>query len=32
MAGVKQFCSLGDAADYYFVTGVLEGTTRPATA
>jgi alkylation response protein AidB-like acyl-CoA dehydrogenase len=25
VAGVKQFCSLGDAADYYFVTGVLEG-------
>ena len=28
VAGVKQFCSLGDAADYYFVTGVVEGTTR----
>jgi len=27
VAGVKQFCSLGDAADYYFVTGVVEGTT-----
>jgi alkylation response protein AidB-like acyl-CoA dehydrogenase len=26
VAGVKQFCSLGDAADYYFVTGVVEGT------
>src|SRR5262245_15126279 len=28
VAGVKQFCSLGDAADYYLVTGVVEGTTR----
>jgi alkylation response protein AidB-like acyl-CoA dehydrogenase len=27
VSGVKQFCSLGDAADYYFVTGVVEGTT-----
>ncbi|HXH81497.1 MAG TPA: acyl-CoA dehydrogenase family protein [Candidatus Tectomicrobia bacterium] len=27
VGGVKQFCSLGDAADYYFVTGVVEGTT-----
>ncbi|MBI1848365.1 MAG: acyl-CoA/acyl-ACP dehydrogenase [Candidatus Rokubacteria bacterium] len=27
VAGIKQFCSLGDAADYYFVTGVVEGTT-----
>jgi alkylation response protein AidB-like acyl-CoA dehydrogenase len=27
VAGVKQFCSLGDAADYYFVTGVVAGTT-----
>jgi alkylation response protein AidB-like acyl-CoA dehydrogenase len=27
VAGVKQFCSLGDAADYYFVTGIVEGTT-----
>ncbi len=26
VGGVKQFCSLGDAADYYFVTGVVEGT------
>jgi len=26
VAGVKQFCSLGEAADYYFVTGILEGT------
>jgi len=26
VAGVKQFCSLGDSADYYFVTGVVEGT------
>ena len=25
VAGVKQFCSLGDAADYFFVTGILEG-------
>lgn len=25
VAGVKQFCSLGDAADWYFVTGILEG-------
>ena len=25
VAGVKHFCSLGDAADYYFVTGILEG-------
>jgi alkylation response protein AidB-like acyl-CoA dehydrogenase len=25
VAGVKQFCSLGDAADYYFLTGVVEG-------
>lgn len=25
--GVKQFCSLGEAADYYFVSGVVEGTT-----
>jgi alkylation response protein AidB-like acyl-CoA dehydrogenase len=23
--GVKHFCSLGDAADYYFVSGLLEG-------
>lgn len=23
--GVKQFCSLGDAADYYFLSGVLDG-------
>jgi len=27
VAGVKQFCSLGDAADYFFITGILEGTT-----
>ncbi len=26
VSGVKQFCSLGDAADYYFVTGVVEDT------
>ena len=25
--GVKQFCSLGDAADYYFVSGLLDGAT-----
>ncbi len=25
--GLKHFCSLGDAADYYFVSGLLEGTT-----
>src|SRR5262245_62023571 len=25
VAGVKQFCSLGDAADYYFLTGIGEG-------
>ena len=25
--GVKQFCSLGEAADYYFVTGIVEGAT-----
>ncbi len=25
--GVKHFCSIGDAADYYFVSGLLEGTT-----
>ena len=28
VAGVKQFCSLGDAADYFFVTGILEGQTH----
>ena len=27
VAGVKHFCSLGDAADYYFITGIVEGTT-----
>jgi alkylation response protein AidB-like acyl-CoA dehydrogenase len=27
VTGLKQFCSLGDAADYYFVTGVVEGST-----
>jgi alkylation response protein AidB-like acyl-CoA dehydrogenase len=27
VAGVKQFCSLGDAADYFFVTGILDGFT-----
>jgi alkylation response protein AidB-like acyl-CoA dehydrogenase len=27
VTGVKQFCSLGDAADYFFVTGILEGRT-----
>jgi len=30
VAGVKQFCSIGDAADYYFVTGVVEGTSSAA--
>jgi alkylation response protein AidB-like acyl-CoA dehydrogenase len=25
VAGVKHFCSLGDAADWYFVTGIVEG-------
>lgn len=30
VAGVKQFCSLGDAADYYFVTGIVEGATTAA--
>jgi hypothetical protein len=30
VAGVKQFCSLGDAADYYFLTGMVEGTSRAA--
>jgi alkylation response protein AidB-like acyl-CoA dehydrogenase len=29
--GVKHFCSLGDAADYYFVTGLLEGATSAQT-
>src|SRR4030095_5321958 len=29
VAGVKQFCSLGEAADYFFVTGILEGQTSP---
>ena len=28
VAGLKQFCSIGDAADYYFVTGILEGHTE----
>lgn len=27
VSGVKHFCSLGDAADRYFVSGLLEGTT-----
>jgi alkylation response protein AidB-like acyl-CoA dehydrogenase len=27
VAAVKHFCSLGDAADYYFVTGIVEGKT-----
>ena len=27
VGGVKHFCSLGDAADYYFVTGLLKGST-----
>ncbi len=25
VSGLKFFCSLGDAADYYFITGMLEG-------
>ena len=25
VAGVKHFCSIGDAADWYFVTGIIEG-------
>ncbi|MBI4246277.1 MAG: acyl-CoA/acyl-ACP dehydrogenase [Candidatus Rokubacteria bacterium] len=25
VAGLKHFCSLGDAADYYFLTGIIEG-------
>jgi alkylation response protein AidB-like acyl-CoA dehydrogenase len=25
--GTKHFCSLGDAADYYFVSGLMEGST-----
>lgn len=25
VSGVKHFCSLGDSADYYFVSGILEG-------
>jgi hypothetical protein len=28
--GVKHFCSLGDAADYYFVSGLVEGTATAA--
>lgn len=27
VSGVKQFCSLGDSADYYFVSGMREGST-----
>ena len=27
VAGVKQFCSLGDAADYFFITGIQAGKT-----
>lgn len=27
VAGLKHFCSLGDSADYYFVSGILEGAT-----
>ncbi len=29
--GVKAFCSLGDAADYYMLSGLLEGSTDPRT-
>jgi alkylation response protein AidB-like acyl-CoA dehydrogenase len=25
VSGLKHFCSLGDSADYYFVSGILEG-------
>ena len=25
VSGVKQFCSLGESADYYFVSGMREG-------
>jgi alkylation response protein AidB-like acyl-CoA dehydrogenase len=25
ISGLKQFCSLGDAADYYFVSGLVDG-------
>jgi len=28
--GVKQFCSLGESADYYFVSGMREGATTAA--
>ena len=28
VAGVKEFCSLGEAASYYFVTGMIEGHTN----
>jgi alkylation response protein AidB-like acyl-CoA dehydrogenase len=27
VAGVKHFCSIGDAADYYFITGIADGHT-----
>ena len=30
VAGLKHFCSLGDAADYYFITGIIEGQTTAA--
>src|SRR5438045_4047285 len=30
VAGVKQFCPIGDAADYSVVTGVVEGTSSAA--
>lgn len=29
VSGVKAFCSLADAADYYLVSGMLEGSTSP---
>ena len=29
--GLKHFCSLGDAADYYFLAGILEGATSAHT-
>ncbi len=27
VSGLKHFCSLGDSADYYFVSGILDGST-----
>ena len=31
VAGLKQFCSLGDAADYYCITGIVEGEASAST-